>query len=62
MVDKFSVCLIASLAAKIADKGLLVIYVAIAMTLSWSSSFLKTSLTIPNYLALEAEIISEVRT
>jgi hypothetical protein len=54
--------LIASLAAKIADKGLLVIYVAMAMTLSWSSSFLKTSLTIPNYLALEAEIISEVRT
>jgi hypothetical protein len=54
MVDKFSVCLIAYFAAKIAVNGLLVIYVAIDVTFSWSSYFLKISLTIPNYLAFGA--------
>jgi hypothetical protein len=50
------------LAAKIALNGLLIISVAIEVTLSCNSSFLNTSLTIPNYLALVAAIISEVKT
>jgi hypothetical protein len=36
--------------------------VAIDVTFSWSSYFLKISLTIPNYLAFGAWIISDVKT
>ena len=62
MVDKFSDCLMAYLAAKIADKGLFVISVAIDVTFACNSYFLNTSLTIPNSFALEALIIYEVKT
>lgn len=49
-------------AAKIADKGLFVISVAIDVTLSCNYSFLNTSVTIPSSLAFVAGIISEVKT
>ena len=52
----------AYLAAKIADKGLFVISVAIDVTFACNSYFLNTSLTIPNSFALEALIIYEVKT
>ena len=60
-MDKFYVCFTHYLAAKIAGRGLLVIYVAIFVTYAWIYPVLKTSATRPSYLALDASICLDVK-